>query len=90
MKLQTVILCAIVMLLLVISTERARSDELQRGYVVEQVILSGGRFHLTSTVWQIRGMADGGEYRLFSFSTPNLRGSGCCCTYLPCVLRQSP
>lgn len=57
-------------------------------YVVEEGRASGGRYHLTSASWYVSGTASGGGYRLLSPSRPTLRGNGCCCTYLPCVLRN--
>lgn len=57
-------------------------------YAVEQGRASGGRYHLTSVSWYVSGTASGGSYRLLSPSSPTLRGNGCCCTYLPCVLRN--
>jgi hypothetical protein len=35
-----------------------------------------------------QGSASGGGYRLLGPASPTLRGNGCCCTYLPCVLRN--
>jgi len=55
---------------------------------VEKGEASGGRYHLTSVSWHVSGAASGGDYRLLSPSSPTLRGNGCCCTYLPCVLRN--
>jgi hypothetical protein len=49
---------------------------------------SGGSYHLSSLAWQVSGTATGGSYALASPYTPALRGSGCCCTYLPCILRN--
>jgi len=57
-------------------------------YAVEQGRASGGRYHLTSVSWHVSGAASGGGYRLLSPSSPTLRGNGCCCTYMPCVLRN--
>ena len=57
-------------------------------YTVEQDRASGGRYHLTSLSWHVSGATSGGGYRLLSPSSPTLRGNGCCCTYLPCVLRN--
>jgi hypothetical protein len=57
-------------------------------YTVEQGTASGGGYRLTSLAWQLSGTASGGGYRLLGPATPLLRGSGCCCTYLPCVLRN--
>ena len=57
---------------------------------------SGGSYHLTSLAlrqapddaWQVSGTARGGGYALSIPKAPALRGSGCCCTYLPCALRN--
>jgi hypothetical protein len=49
---------------------------------------SGGSYHLTSQAGQVSGTAAGGGYALASPCAPALRGSGCCCTYLPCILRN--
>jgi len=56
---------------------------------------SGGTYQLASlplrqaqdNAWQVSGTAFGGGYALASPQAPALRGSGCCCTYLPCLLR---
>ena len=42
------------------------------------------------SAWRVSGTASGGGYRLSEAAPSALTGSGCCCTYLPCVLRQSP
>ncbi len=89
MKIRTIILVAIVVLLLVNSVTWAQSSG-SPGDVVQQAMISGNRYHLASAAWQARGIASGGEYRLASPVVPGLRGSGCCCTYLPCMLRQLP
>ena len=47
---------------------------------------SGGGYRLTVLAWQVEGSASGGGYRLLGPASPTLRGNGCCCTYLPCVL----
>ncbi|MFQ6101351.1 MAG: hypothetical protein ACE5OS_08975 [Anaerolineae bacterium] len=57
-------------------------------YVVEKGAASGGHYHLTSLAWQVEGAAGGEGYRLLSPASPTLRGNGCCCTYLPCLLRN--
>jgi hypothetical protein len=57
---------------------------------VGQGTISGGGYQLTSLAWQISGTASGGSYRLLGAATPSLRGSGCCCTRLPLVLRGFP
>jgi len=53
-------------------------------YIVEPGAATGGGYQLTGLVWQFRGTASNGHYRLVE---PAGSSSGCCCTYLPCVLR---
>lgn len=55
---------------------------------VEQGVLSGGSYRLTSLTWHVSGTTSGMSYRLQGPAAPSLRGSGCCCTYLPCALRN--
>jgi hypothetical protein len=57
------------------------------GFVVAPATLSGGAYHLDSTGWQIGGASVGGGYRLEKPAAPSLTGSGCCCVYMPCVMR---
>jgi hypothetical protein len=49
---------------------------------------TGGGYQLTSLAWQVSGTVVGGGYALATPYQPALRGSGCCCTYLPCILRN--
>ena len=56
-------------------------------YSVQQGTVSGGDYQLTNLSWQVSGEASGQDYRLLDAATDGLRGSGCCCTYVPCVLR---
>ncbi len=46
----------------------------------------GGNYHLTSRTWQVGGTATGENYVLDAPYRPELRGDGCCCAYLPCIL----
>jgi hypothetical protein len=50
--------------------------------------ISGGTYRLRSFGMEADGASTGGAYRLLGPLTPSLRGSGCCCTYLPCILRS--
>ncbi len=52
--------------------------------------LSGGHYRLVSPDAGSNILAGGGGYLLLGPAAPELRGSGCCCTYLPCVLRTFP
>jgi hypothetical protein len=55
---------------------------------VEGCAASGGQYRLAAMAWQIQGTVGGGGYRLDAPAAPLLRGSGCCCTYLPLVVRS--
>ena len=63
-------------------------SELPSPYMVELGTASGGDYQLTSQGTSITGAMSGGAYRLQGGIQPMLRGNGCCCTYLPCILRQ--
>ena len=56
------------------------------------VVASGGHYHLTTssnnqTVRVSAGIISGGGYQLQGPSYPASTGTGCCCTFLPCVRR---
>ena len=58
-------------------------------YTVEEGTAVGGSYRLTSLCWEVSGVASGGGYRLLGSAAPaNHVGSGCCCTYLPGILRS--
>ena len=57
-------------------------------YQVEAGTIAGGDYRLTVSGPQADNVSAGGAYRLLGPSAPTLRGSGCCCTYLPCTLRK--
>jgi hypothetical protein len=57
-------------------------------YTVEQGTASGGGYYLTGLAWRASGTAGGGGYRLLEPASPTLTGNGCCCTYLPCMLKN--
>ena len=57
-------------------------------YRVEAGTISGGSYRLANFGQQTGRVAAGGAYRLLVPSVPDLRGSGCCCTYVPCTLRN--
>jgi hypothetical protein len=50
--------------------------------------LSGGHYRLVSPGVGVDIVASGGGYTLLRPAASTLQGSGCCCTYLPCVLRK--
>ena len=55
----------------------------------EKGVASGGGYRLTSLAhtWQVGEVASGGAYRLLRPASPG-GGNQCCCTYLPCVVRN--
>ena len=89
MKKRVAILTAILTLFLLgtaivaLATERSPVAR----YAVAPGIAAGGRYQLVGLSWQVSGTASGGDYRLLPVAAPQLTGSGCCCTYLPCVSR---
>jgi hypothetical protein len=93
MKTRSVILVAVVALLFLSTGALAQPGGL---YTAEQGAASGGGYRLTSLAlpsvpgptWQVSGSASGGSYRLSAPAAPASAGSGCCCTYLPCVTRS--
>ena len=87
MKMRNALLLAAVVLLLCGSVAAAQSGG-PVGYVVEPDTASGGDYQLTGQGTSTTGAMSGGEYHLQGGVQPMLRGNGCCCTYLPCILRQ--
>jgi hypothetical protein len=91
MKRMAHLLLVIALLMLAGGVLAQRGDsERPPARMVEQGAVSGGGYRLTSLAWQISGSLRGGAYRLSSQAVPLLRGSGCCCTYLPIGLRNAP
>lgn len=50
--------------------------------------VTGGNYHLTSQTWKVSGTAAGANYVLEAPYRPQLRGNGCCCAHLPCIMRN--
>ena len=90
MKTRAVVLAVILVLLFTGAVALGQSDgsESTTLYAVEPSVASGAGYRLTTLDGSIGVSASGGRYRLLTPSSPSLRGSGCCCIYLPCVLRQ--
>ena len=85
MRTRRAILVAIVCLLLVSTIAHAQPDG---GCAIVGGTAAGGEYRLAALTWQVSGTASGGEYRLLGVEAPALRGSGCCCSYLPVILRN--
>jgi hypothetical protein len=58
------------------------------GYVVEKGTIAGGGYRLTSVDLPTDDIMSGGGYQLLSLAESPAAGSGCCCTYLPCIQRS--
>jgi hypothetical protein len=56
--------------------------------VVSSMTLSGGSYNLENLSWKGNGRLTGEGFTLESPKDPDLNGSGCCCTYLPCVFNK--
>ena len=87
---RTAILTAVVAFLLLGSIALAQSGrhDALTWYAVEKGTASGGGYYMTSLAWRANGTTSGGGYRLLGPASPTLTGNGCCCTYLPCALRN--
>ena len=90
MKTRLTILMAVMALLLLGTVAPVQSSRPGQSleYTVQAVTVAGGRYQLTSQGSQLSDTSSGGAYRLLSLASPSASSdSGCCCTYLPCVLR---
>lgn len=85
MKTRTILLLALFAFVLLSTGVGALSTP---GYQVEAATLSGGGYRLTSAGPQADNISAGGAYRLLGPSAPAQPTSGCCCTYLPCIMRN--
>jgi hypothetical protein len=92
MKVQIVTLIVVLALLLAGSVAMAQSSGqgLPVLYTVRQGVMAGEGYHLASLTWQVSGAASGTGHRLASSSSPAGTGTQCCCSYLPCMLRNYP
>lgn len=57
-------------------------------YAVEITDAAGGRYVLDNGGWQVQGSASGGGYHLLAVTGPAGGGTPCCCSYVPCILRN--
>jgi hypothetical protein len=90
MRIRIAIVLALVAFLLLSGLAMAQTGGpgLTPAYAVRPATSSGGNYHLTNLAWQVSGAAAGGNYTLVVPCASALRGSGCCCAYLPVVLRN--
>jgi hypothetical protein len=52
-----------------------------------QGVFNNGGYHLTPGRMQVVGESTGSGYHLLIPGSPSLRGNGCCCGLLPCVVK---
>lgn len=50
-------------------------------------VLTGQGYQLMSQPWSVCGASGGANYQLSSLSVPGSSENGCCCVYLPVVVR---
>ena len=88
MKAQGVILAILAtVVLLSLALGQSGGQPPPASYAVGLGTMCGGGYHLTSMAWQVSGTATGATYRLHSTGGPVAQRTGCCCTYLPLVVR---
>jgi hypothetical protein len=81
-----IVLLAVLSILLLVST--AASARPGGGHAVKAGTMAGGGYHLTSVTLPAGDMMIGGGYQLRRVPESTATGSGCCCTYLPCIQRN--
>jgi hypothetical protein len=85
-----VILTLVVFLLLAsgaIASAQTSRDRATFSYQVEVGVAAGKDYRLSNLTWQVSGAISGGEYRMLDPISSTVAGSGCCCTFLPCLTR---
>jgi hypothetical protein len=85
MKTRIALLLLLVLLMLVSAGAGAQATP---RYQVQAGVIAGEGYRLTTLGTQAETVSAGGAYRLLGPSAPAGQGSGCCCTYLPCVPRN--
>ena len=89
MKRVAIVVLVVAFLMLAVAVLAQPGDsELPPPYMVEPGTASGGDYQLTGQGTSVSVEMSGGAYRLQGGIQPMLRGNGCCCTYMPCILRQ--
>lgn len=87
-RLLGLVVCCVLLAALLAGGAQAQPPGRGLAYQVEGGTISGEGYRLATAIWQVSGAASGEGYALTTLYQPALRGSGCCCTYLPCVMRQ--
>jgi hypothetical protein len=90
MKPRNVIILTLVIILLLSSWAIALAQPSRHGeaisYKVETGIVDGNGYRLMNFTWQISGALRGEGYFMPDPASA-ATGSGCCCTFLPCITR---
>lgn len=79
-------LCLILIAVLLLVT--AAGTPSVTGSRIEPETMMGGAYRLVGSGVTVDRVSAGGDYILLGPSAPIGQGSGCCCTYLPCALRN--
>ncbi|MBN2146756.1 MAG: hypothetical protein JW726_05175 [Anaerolineales bacterium] len=92
MQTRTIVAVFLVVILLLASGAIALAQTNQDGetilYQVEPSTSSGKGYQLTHQAWEVNTALSGGGSYVLRAETAVLKGSGCCCTYLPCTLKE--
>jgi hypothetical protein len=84
MKHKLIILFLLALALALMLTPMALAATAQARVSPDTPVSGSGHYHLTRVTGQI---SSGGSYYLTGPASPDLTGDGCCCTYLPCIVR---
>ncbi|MFZ2095356.1 MAG: hypothetical protein WAV05_01840 [Anaerolineales bacterium] len=88
MKTRIIIISLITILILAsgaIASAHSNKDLVPSTYQITSELSAGNGYQIIPLTWQISGALNGGNYFLDVQTSPTLRGSGCCCTFLPCI-----
>jgi len=55
---------------------------------IQEGTIAGGGYQLTRITLSRGDTMSGGGYQLLSLVEATASGDGCCCTYLPCIVRN--
>lgn len=80
-----------VILLVIIPLLMGSVAKVHSGSVTAYVVTGsacGGDYCLASMTWPVQGIISGEGYYLIGPQTLTGTGTPCCCSYLPCVLRN--
>jgi hypothetical protein len=88
MKTRIIIVLLITILILAsgaMASAHANLDGIPITYQITTGLSTGNGYQIFPLNWQVSGALSGGNYSLEVRNSPSLTGSGCCCTFLPCI-----